>query len=108
MILVKSRRYFMLVILDGGQGHPPLLRLGWLYCSPVGNLVMAKPFPLHPKHPERICWGCDRYCATTDLACGNGADRTMHPAEMIGDDWYEHGDWGLTPEPPATDEPSAA
>ncbi|MDT9633002.1 DUF3079 domain-containing protein, partial [Pseudomonas sp. JV449] len=45
---------------------------------------MAKPFPLHPKHPERICWGCDRYCAATDLACGNGADRTMHPAEMIG------------------------
>ena len=29
------------------------------------------------------------------LACGNGADRTMHPAEMIGDDWYLHGDWGL-------------
>ncbi|WP_251278732.1 DUF3079 domain-containing protein, partial [Enterobacter hormaechei] len=24
---------------------------------------MAKPIPLHPKHPERICWGCDRYCA---------------------------------------------
>ncbi|MGN6661313.1 MAG: DUF3079 domain-containing protein, partial [Achromobacter mucicolens] len=23
---------------------------------------MAKKFPLHPKHPERICWGCDRYC----------------------------------------------
>jgi len=19
----------------------------------------------------------------------------MHPAEMIGDDWYLHGDWGL-------------
>ena len=98
----------MIAGLDGGQGHPPLPRLGWLYCSPVGNLVMAKPFPLHPKHPERICWGCDRYCAATDLACGNGADRTMHPAEMIGDDWYEHGDWGLTPEPSATDEPSAA
>lgn len=56
---------------------------------------MAKPFPLHPKHPERICWGCDRYCATADLACGNGADRTMHPVEMLGDDWYEHGDWGV-------------
>jgi len=61
---------------------------------------MAKPFPLHPKHPERICWGCDRYCAA--------ADRTMHPAEMLGDDWYEHGDWGLGPEPPVADEPSAA
>ncbi|MBQ1657017.1 MAG: DUF3079 domain-containing protein, partial [Rhodocyclaceae bacterium] len=21
---------------------------------------MAKKFPLHPKHPERICWGCDK------------------------------------------------
>jgi hypothetical protein len=19
----------------------------------------------------------------------------MHPAEMLGDDWYEHGDWGI-------------
>lgn len=56
---------------------------------------MAKPFPLHPKHPERICWGCDCYCGAADLACGNGADRTMYPAEMLGDDWYEHGDWGL-------------
>ncbi|WP_366617414.1 DUF3079 domain-containing protein [Achromobacter ruhlandii] len=40
---------------------------------------MAKKFPLHPKHPERICWGCDRYCPTDALACGNGSDRTMHP-----------------------------
>ncbi|MDH1263311.1 DUF3079 domain-containing protein [Pseudomonas sp. GD03944] len=58
---------------------------------------MAKPFPLNPKHPERICWGCDRYCASNALDCGNGADRTMHPAEMLGDDWYEHGDWGIEP-----------
>jgi hypothetical protein len=21
----------------------------------------------------------------------------MHPAEMIGDDWYLHGDWGIEP-----------
>ncbi|MDH0335256.1 MULTISPECIES: DUF3079 domain-containing protein [Pseudomonadaceae] len=61
---------------------------------------MAKKFPLHPSHPERICWGCDRYCPTHSLACGNGADRTMHPAEMLGDDWYLHGDWGIeVPEP---------
>ena len=56
---------------------------------------MAKKFPLHPSHPERICWGCDRYCPANSLACGNGADRTMHPAEMLGDDWYLHGDWGI-------------
>ena len=57
---------------------------------------MAKSFPLHPKHPERICWGCDRYCSSQSLDCGNGSDRTMHPAEMLGDDWYEHGDWGIS------------
>lgn len=56
---------------------------------------MAKKFPLHPRHPERICWGCDRYCPADSLACGNGADRTMHPVEMLGDDWYRHGDWGI-------------
>jgi hypothetical protein len=58
---------------------------------------MSKNFPIQPKHPERICWGCDRYCATTALACGNGADRTMHPAEMLGEDWYKFGDWGIDP-----------
>lgn len=34
---------------------------------------MAKKFPLNPPHPERICWGCDRYCPADSLACGNGA-----------------------------------
>ena len=61
------------------------------------EIVMAKPFPLNPSHPERICWGCDRYCANSALACGNGADRTMHPCEMLGDDWYLHGDWKIEP-----------
>lgn len=56
---------------------------------------MKNKFPLHPKHPERICWGCDQYCAVADLRCGNGSDRTQHPVELLGDDWYEHGDWGL-------------
>ena len=65
---------------------------------------MAKKFPLHPKHPERICWGCDKYCPADNLGCGNGADRTPHPAELVGEDWYEYGDWGLTE---ATDSPSA-
>ncbi|NTZ73614.1 DUF3079 domain-containing protein [Pseudomonas protegens] len=65
---------------------------------------MAKPFPLCPKHPERICWGCDRYCAANALACGNGSDRTMHPAEMLGEDWYLDGDWGI--EMPADSEPA--
>jgi hypothetical protein len=56
---------------------------------------MSKPFPLHPKHPERICWGCDRYCAVSSLDCGNGSERTMHPAETFGEDWHESAEWGL-------------
>ena len=55
---------------------------------------MAKKFPLHPKHPERTCWGCDKYCSVNSLQCGNGSGRTQHPAEMLGDDWYKWGDWG--------------
>ncbi len=48
---------------------------------------MAKKFPLRPRHPERICWGCDKYCPSDDLACGNGSDRTQHPVELLGEDW---------------------
>ncbi|HWU85252.1 MAG TPA: DUF3079 domain-containing protein, partial [Rhodocyclaceae bacterium] len=49
----------------------------------------------HPSHPERICWGCDRYCPADQLACGNGSSRTQHPSELLGDDWLDYGDWGL-------------
>ena len=49
---------------------------------------MAKRFPLRPAHPERICWGCDKYCPAGAMACGNGYDRTPHPAELFGDDWH--------------------
>ncbi len=45
--------------------------------------------PLHPKHPERICWGCEKLCPADDLRCGNGSERAQHPAELFGDDWYE-------------------
>ncbi|MCC4598339.1 DUF3079 domain-containing protein [Xanthomonas campestris pv. phormiicola] len=58
---------------------------------------MAKPFPLQPKHPERICRGCDRDCAADDLACGNGSGRVMHPIEMQGGDRYLC--WGTEAEP---------
>jgi hypothetical protein len=67
---------------------------------------MAKKFPLHPAHPERICWGCDKYCPTDSLACGNGSGRTLHPAEMLGDDWYTYGDWGLDVDTPHRCRPS--
>jgi hypothetical protein len=58
---------------------------------PAEIIFMPKRLPLHPRHPERVCWGCDRYCAADDLRCGNGSDRAQHPAEIFGDDWLEQG-----------------
>lgn len=52
---------------------------------------MSKRFPSNPPHPERVCWGCDRYCAADSMACGNGSVRTLHPAELFGDDWMSFG-----------------
>ncbi len=60
---------------------------------------MAKRFPQNPAHPERICWGCDRYCPAHDLACGNGAERVQHPAELFGEDWDSFGGWCEAPSP---------
>ncbi len=45
--------------------------------------------PLNPKHPERVCWGCDKYCSADSLDCGNGTIRTQHPVELFGEDWFE-------------------
>jgi hypothetical protein len=42
---------------------------------------------IHPKHPERICWGCERYCAADNLACRE--ERLAHPIESHGYDWLE-------------------
>jgi hypothetical protein len=47
------------------------------------------PRLLHPTHPERVCWGCDRLCPADDLGCANGSIRTPHPSELFGDDWLE-------------------
>jgi hypothetical protein len=52
---------------------------------------MAKVFPINPKHPERICWGCDKYCPVESLACGNGSERTQHPIELWGEGWQHFG-----------------
>lgn len=49
--------------------------------------MMVKRFPIHPAHPERNCWGCERYCAADAMQCGNGSERTQHPAELFGEDW---------------------
>jgi hypothetical protein len=65
---------------------------------------MAKRFPLNPRNPQRICWGCDRYCAADSMACGNGSVRAQHPAELFGEDWHE---WGLDADPAGTGPPAA-
>ncbi|MCY1288072.1 hypothetical protein D3C76_886760 [compost metagenome] len=65
---------------------------------------MAKKFPLLPKHPERICWGCDKYCPASNMACGNGSSRTMHPMETLGEDWFELLD--ITAESDSADAPA--
>jgi hypothetical protein len=44
---------------------------------------------LHPAQPERVCWGCEKFCPAHDLACGNGTIRTPHPSELFGGDWLE-------------------
>ena len=56
-----------------------------------------RKLPLDPAHPERVCWGCDRYCAWNDLACGNGSDRAQHPKEIFGPGWHLTGT-GATPD----------
>lgn len=59
-------------------------------CQPAyAGSVASKKSALNPTHPERICWGCDKYCAADDLACGNGTIRTPHPVELFGEDWVE-------------------
>jgi hypothetical protein len=60
---------------------------------------MSKKFPVHPSHPERICWGCDRYCPASAMGCGNGSSRTQHPIETFGEDWADGSDWGLDETP---------
>jgi len=60
-------------------------------CQSCKTWVVAKRFPIHPAHPERNCWGCDKYCPAGSMACGNGSDRTQHPVELFGDDWAREG-----------------
>lgn len=66
---------------------------------------MKKKFPEHPANPERICWGCDQFCAAKSMNCGNGSDRTPHPVELFGDDWLAWGNDHST-EPAAPAEPA--
>jgi hypothetical protein len=47
---------------------------------------MGKP-PITPKHPERICWGCEKLCPVNHLNCRE--TRVPHPVELFGEDWLE-------------------
>lgn len=64
--------------------------------------TMVKKFPILPAHPERICWGCDKYCPADALMCGNGSLATPHPSELFGEDWMS---WGLDAPPAGEREP---
>lgn len=61
-------------------------------------LMATKKFPVAPQHPERVCWGCDKFCSAKDMRCGNGSDRTPHPVELFGEDWAEWGEDGQPPQ----------
>lgn len=61
-----------------------------------------KNLPLRPAHPERICWGCERFCPAEALVCGNDTVRAQHPVELFGEDWHE---WMGNPSPDATESP---
>jgi hypothetical protein len=67
-------------------------------------MTIRRKFPIHPAHPERNCWGCDKYCATDSLACGNGSERTQHPIELFGEDWAHEGLDPFAGPPDFTDE----
>lgn len=62
--------------------------------------TVGKKLPLHPGHPERVCWGCPKFCPAHDMACGNGTDRAQHPIEIFGDDWLAYGLDGDAPDVP--------
>jgi len=62
---------------------------------------MAKKFPLLPAQPQRVCWGCDLYCPSESMRCGNGSVRTPHPSELFGEDWEA----GLLPQTVASEPP---
>ena len=74
-------------------------------CTAMAAPHMKKKFPLHPSRPELICWGCDKYCATGAMLCGNGSDRTQHPFELFGADWLVLGK-NYAPDPTLPAQPS--
>ena len=68
---------------------------------------MVKRFPVRPGHPERICWGCERFCPADDMRCGNGTERAQHPIELWGEDWMSFG-LDEAPAEPAEEAPATS
>jgi len=64
-------------------------RIGEAYCRKKESVLHMAKLPIRPKNPERVCWGCDKYCTADALRCGNGTIRTPHPVELFGEDWME-------------------
>lgn len=73
----------------GGRRPPGLRWRKTLAGAGRHSAGMAKKFPVHPAQPQRVCWGCDLYCASESLRCGNGSVRTPHPSELFGEDWEQ-------------------
>jgi hypothetical protein len=62
--------------------------------------MTKKRFPIHPAKPERLCWGCDKFCSADDMLCGNGSERTQHPVELFGENWQDWGHDFVAPDTP--------
>ena len=61
---------------------------------------------IYPKHPERICWGCEKLCPANHLMCRE--TRAAHPVELFGDDWWEVSDGLPATSPPSRHDPATA
>jgi metal-sulfur cluster biosynthetic enzyme len=55
----------------------------------LGVGIAMPSYPTHPRHPERVCCGCDQYCPADDLTCGKDTVRSPHPVELFGEDWQQ-------------------
>ena len=78
---------------DVGVAHPG----GFAELARIpADWVMPLPAGLTTK--EAMALGTAGFTAALSvdaLECGNGSDRTQHPVELLGEDWLEHGDWGI-------------
>jgi hypothetical protein len=85
-----ARRLRLRAVLDSGQILIAEMSRHWPAPRGIpGGVPMVKKFPILPANPQRICWGCDRYCSAEAMACGNGSERTPHMSELFGEDWMD-------------------